>query len=251
MNSETSSANLDGILEKSVERSPNSKFNDISDDAYVECLENKDYFEAGKTEMLEGIPNALSDGPMNERAGSEASTPGVSDRASFPELSSTTKIPGWKGWLRTASSSNFRSSSRPDSIARASTLSSRSPDKSKSHARPALLDMFTLAKESSSVSSPDHERIDWDFFEGIVQNNEFVDSPTIRIAIRAGFPGQLRSIIWQTLLESKSIELGNVFSELHGSQSEFEKQIKKDVGRMGKAWQKALNIDVSLNSGQA
>lgn len=176
----------------------------------------------------------------------EATKPGTPEPVSPDNVTSATKkVPGWKGWLRSASASSASNTSRPNSLIRKVTSTTPLPtvhDDSNPQTRSPLLSIFSAAKDSMVLS--EREESEWNFYREIVQGEQLTDVPAVRAAVRAGFPEKIRGVLWQALTNSKSSELDRVFQELHNTNSGFDKQVKKDISRMPKVWHKAFEKKV-------
>lgn len=89
-------------------------------------------------------------------------------------------------------------------------------------------------------NDPAYETIDWSTYELIVHAEHPKSLPSLRNLIQTGLPDSLRGIVWQCLTDSKNAELEAVYTDLVDEKSEADRQIKKDVQRLSKAWIKAL-----------
>jgi hypothetical protein len=77
-------------------------------------------------------------------------------------------------------------------------------------------------------------KIDWEFWEKIVNNYEKViieDADHLNSAIASGIPREFRGIIWQLVAESKNFQLEEFYIQLKSEKSIHEKSIKRDLSR--------------------
>lgn len=187
---------------------------------------------------------------INTAESPTVSTPGVDGLSIAPrtpgaEAPAVKKAPGWKGWLRGASSStstSFRldlgrkSPISPQlNTARAVVTSSQSCN------NVSTIELFEKLRASAPLDGP---TIDWAFYDDILRGDSPREISGMHQKIRMGIPDELRGLVWQTLAKSKDVELENVFQSLVQDPTyRYEKQIKKDIARMSKSWDKQIRKD--------
>ncbi|CCG83002.1 protein of unknown function [Taphrina deformans PYCC 5710] len=152
------------------------------------------------------------------------------------------KIPGWKGWLRSASSSNanvFRLDLKRRTI---STESQVKTVLSVPESAGTILPAFNAIK----LNAKDNDHPMWHALSDVVQSTrpkELLESSQI---LRLDFPDALRGLLWQHVSNSKNTDLESVFLDLKTDVSaQSTKQIQKDLQRMSKSWVKKLDKNVS------
>lgn len=161
--------------------------------------------------------------------------------AAFPPkpTNGTRKIPGWKGWLRSASSTSsvtlLGRTSLP--LQDKATLANSSSNSS---------NMLGNALASMKQSVNQAENIDWDLYEAI-SANENPSTMLEKVAIQV-VPESLRGLLWQVAADSKNVDLEHVYSELKLAESSMAyKQIQKDLNRTSKVWLKAISRTVNAD----
>lgn len=214
------------------------------EDKPVEAPETTDYFNTTEPETHDVSPDCETGATSLESdiLSTESQIPTSPEPSPlFDSVSTAKKVPGWKGWLRSASSTAASTASRPTSLIRKVTSPAPVPtlQDSTKQALSSLIDRYNVIRDSLSLS--EQEIIDWDFYKEIVESEQPPDTLALQTAIRAGFPEQIRGILWQALMNSNSVDVDKTYSELQSTSSTFDKQVKKDIGRMPKVWHKALD----------
>lgn len=203
--------------------------------------EKADYFESAHKQSdadhdataVERQDSTTSKAPS---ISSVATTPEITSRDSFQQSSSSAqkRRPGWKGWLRSASSATINPV-RADPVRKqlSGTASSQSSE------RFQMLET-SFQKVRSEVN--DNLELDWAYYEKLLLSPSprelLQSSPYIRVGVSDHF----RGFLWQAACQSKSQDIEDVFAELKLEPSSAEdKQISKDLSRMNKAWLKLLD----------
>lgn len=94
-----------------------------------------------------------------------------------------------------------------------------------------LQENFRQLREKESIENP---AIDWDFWSRVIEDYNTVarEHPKqLKEAISAGFPTELRSIIWQIITSSKNAALEELYSEILKETTPHEKAIRRDLSR--------------------
>jgi hypothetical protein len=189
----------------------------------------------------EGIAplQVLSPDPIKSPTPSIADSTGTGTSGShsappqLPRKSSSDGPKGWKGWLRSASTSAPSFSRRSTTITTTSIISESTHDSSDLMAR------FEKVKEMQTNGEYE-SGVDWQFWATVIASDRPRETEGIRQRIHAGIPDAIRGIVWQALSGSKDEALEQLYLELDNKETDFDKQIKKDTTRMNKSLLKSL-----------
>ncbi|AOW07346.1 rab-GTPase-TBC domain-domain-containing protein [Yarrowia lipolytica] len=94
-----------------------------------------------------------------------------------------------------------------------------------------LQEDFRQLRQKESLENP---FIDWDFWSRVIEDYATVakEHPKqLKEAISAGFPTELRSIIWQIITSSKNAALQDFYTEILKESTPHEKAIRRDLSR--------------------
>ena len=86
---------------------------------------------------------------------------------------------------------------------------------------------FERLREAHAVPDDEISPIDWTFWATVVSSEQPREVEFIRQRIRAGIPDEVRGVVWQAISGSRDEGLEELFLELDGKETEFDKQIKK------------------------
>lgn len=90
------------------------------------------------------------------------------------------------------------------------------------------------AETNNNTALADANDIDWEFWTQVVNDySDVAQNKPLELsrAIAAGFPSELRGLIWQLIASSKSSSLEEIYSSIINEKSPHEKAIKRDLSR--------------------